>query len=95
MKIIKINPEEVSFKNLERIHYELKAKENVINFMNLNNMTHLEHYSKMWEDYVNSIKDYELAKFTFERECIFNNPDYKNTKKWEAFFETLEVKLYD
>ena len=95
MKTIKINPEEKSFKNLEKIHYELKARENVVNFMNLNNMTHLEHYANIWKEYVNFIKEYELAKITFANECIFSNSELKNTKTWEVFFDIAEVKLYD
>jgi hypothetical protein len=50
---------------LERTMYELKGRENVINFMIINGLKSHENYNYFWEEYLLYLKAYEILKKEF------------------------------
>lgn len=95
MRVIKLDDNLEVVRYLERAHYEVKGHENIINYMSLNKMVHLDHYKTLWEEYIDCLKVYDDAKLKFTRECVIPLAGEKFSGEWEITFSTNEVILYD
>ena len=81
---------------LERIFYEMKARESIFNFLILNNMQNTENYQFMWEEYLCYLKVYEDLKEEFRIKYIIPNAPKNFKGKWELYFNKRgEIIIYD
>lgn len=81
---------------LERLFYEMRARENIFNFLILNNMKNTENYQSIWEEYICYIKAYEELKEEFRIKYIVPNTPENFKGKWELFFNKGgEIVIYD
>lgn len=95
-KIISINDKEFLHK-LERVYYEHNGRQNVVNYMYLNNLNHSENFIELWEEYLVYMKIYDSMKKQLETLYILPFVEEYNIQnyKWEVDFDNERVKLYE
>ena len=93
---ISILPENFNILNiLERAHYEVSGRENIIKFMLINNLSNSDTYKEYWKEYLDYLKVYELCKNDFVTQCIIPVIGVKPTASWEVNFDAKEVTIND
>lgn len=92
-KVIDVRNYESEINFLERVHYETKARESIINFMIQNEQDTLPQYTKFWDEYVCYTRALEIAKEEFLNNCIINILGYRYNGSWSINFDTKEVTI--
>lgn len=92
-KIIDVRNYESEINLLERIHFETKARENIINFMIQNGQHTLPQYEEILSDYVCYVRALEIAKEDFFNKCILDVLKYEYCGPWSIDFDTKEVTI--
>ena len=95
MQHIKIENQE-DFNTLERLHYEVEAKKNLLGFLisgqNID-ASKIEN-NDLYNGFVKTLKEYEKFKDNFDEKYL--KPFYSDTSKyWVAHFDDNEVVIYD
>lgn len=91
--IIRIDNYTDELNKLERIHYEVTGRENILDIMINNGKNNTEYYNTIWEEYLSYLKAYTIEKQNFEVNCIkkiFNN----KFSGWRIDFAKKEVIIY-
>lgn len=83
MKEIDMAPYEEQFTRLERLFFEKNARMNIVAYMSDRQFSDAQ-YDKVFNDYLNSLKEYEKYINEFEKEVIIPNCGIVH---WEANFE--------
>lgn len=84
MKEMDMAPYEEYFTKLEKLFFEKNARMNIVAYMfNKNSFTE-DQYDKVFNDYLNSLKEYELFISVFESEVII--PVNGKDVNWTADF---------
>lgn len=81
---------------LERMTYELLARENIIEFMTIHDWKDTDKYNKIWEEYLQYLKAYDILKEEFRIKYIAPYLQEDNfNQKWKLNFITKEVIVYE
>lgn len=94
--ILQGQKEEELLRILERAHYEVTGRENIVNFMAINNMTDQEVYKNYWNEYLQYLKAYNKIKNTFTD--IIVKPmlqEEESSKNWHVDFDKKELVIYE
>ena len=78
---------------LERIHFELKARENILTFLIQKNQNFTPQYKKYYEEYIQYLKAQDIAKQQFETNCINKELGHNFTGKWTVKYDKKEVVI--
>jgi hypothetical protein len=93
-KIIKINELYSNELNiLERAYLETTARENILNYMILNNQKDTERYQEFWNEYILYLKAYNDIKNEFVLNCINSIVGHPFRGNWTVDFDKKEVIL--
>lgn len=90
-KIVKTHNYRDEVNLLRRAHFEVKSRENIIQFMISNNQQNTDFYKAFWSEYVEAVSAYEDAKYEFKLNCIDKIMGYNYTDKWSINFEKKEL----
>lgn len=81
---------------LERLHYEVQTRQNILNFMSINDMLDTDNYKKFFEEQIVYVKIYEDFKLDFYNWLIKEKIiDYNFTGTWNINFKMKVVELND
>lgn len=80
--------------NLERLHYETSARENVLALMAANGSINMASSKAYWNEYMNLFKEYQDAKDDFANNFITPNTT-SNNAQWEVKFAEKVAYIYD
>ena len=86
MQIINMSifPEDVILL-LERAHYEVESRKNIIKLIILDNLN--DYYNEYWEDYLLYLKTYNTIQNNFWNQYL---PQYKD-KKYKIDFDSKQI----
>ena len=88
---MKIIIEDRNFINdLERLQFEVQARQNIIGYMFSNNIKS-EVFDQYHAEYLDFFKQYEKKKS--EVEMLYVKPVFPEAKQWELDFETGELTI--
>ena len=90
-KIIDVKDYPDELNSLERLHYEVQGRENVINFLIRQEQKNTSFFEEIWEEYLVYLKLYQEMKNNFEINCINKILENKNYTKWSVLFDKKEV----
>ena len=81
---------------LERVHYEVTTRQNILNFMSINDMINTESYNQIFEEHIVMLKIYEDLKNDFSQWMLNNKIiDASFNGVWNINFKMKEVELND
>lgn len=81
---------------LERLHYEVTTRQNILNFMSLNDMRETDNYKNFFEEHIIYLKIYEDLKIDFYNWMLSTNIiDYNFKGTWNINFRMKEVEISD
>ena len=80
---------------LERIHFEVRARENIITFLLQKNQGNTPEYKKYYEEYIQYLKAHDIIKKEFENKCINQILGYNYTNNWTIKYDEKEVIIYE
>lgn len=81
---------------LERAHYEVTTRQNILNFMSINDMLNTESYHQVFEEHIVMLKIYEDLKIDFSQWMLNNKIiDASFNGVWNINFRMKEVELDD
>ena len=81
---------------LERAHYEVTTRQNILNFMSINDMINTESYNQVFEEHIIMLKIYEDLKSDFYQWMLNNKIiDASFNGVWNINFKMKEVELND
>lgn len=81
---------------LERVHYEVTTRQNILNFMSINDMINTESYNQIFEEHIVMLKIYEDLKSDFSQWMLNNKIiDASFNGVWNINFKMKEVELND
>lgn len=87
---------EEAVNQLERVHYELKARESILNYMMFNKLQERDNFKIFWEEYIAYLKVYDTLKNQFGQKYVMPNVDKDFNGRWEVSFDQKGViTLYD
>lgn len=84
MREIDMTPYEEYFTKLERLYFEKNARMNIVVYMFNKNSFSEDQYDKVFNDYLNSLKEYELFISIFESKVVI--PITGQNVNWTADF---------
>lgn len=92
-KIVKVYDYKQETNALRRAYFEVKSRENIIQFMINNNQQNTDFYKTFWSEYVDAVSDYEEAKYQFKLNCVDKIMEDDYTGQWYINFETKELTI--
>ena len=96
LSLAEINCSEEVFLNLERLHYEVSARERVLAISLSNENTSIQgSFDDYYKNYLKIYQEYEAAKDHFYKTYVDKHVDEKLHTMWEASFPSRSVFLYE
>lgn len=102
MNIIDISAYSDDILPLERAHYEVTARQNIIQFMMTQNMKTNSLYQEYWEEYLMYLKAYSILKQQFintiinkliKDDLIAHDFQLNNNTEWTVDFFKKELQI--
>lgn len=91
MKEIDMTPYEEYFTELERLYFERNARLNIVTYMSNNHVFSEAQYNKVFNDYLDSLKQYELFIPVFEEKAVI--PASGKAVTWTADFSKRVIYI--
>lgn len=91
MKEIDMTPYEEYFTKLERFYFEKNARMNIVTYMSNSNIYTQEQQNKVFNDYLQSLKNYELFIPIFEENVVI--PACNGPVTWSADFIQRVIRI--
>jgi hypothetical protein len=95
MRIIEIPNQENAILMLKKAHYEMIGLQSIVQYMITSGAQSNPTFGKYWEEYINSIANYDKVKEEFRINYITPVVGENYPGNWEVDFFYNEVKIYD
>ena len=94
-RILDVSDYQKELNILERVHFEVRARENIITFLLQKNQGDTPAYKKYYEEYIQYLKAHDIVKKEFGDKCINQILGYEYTNSWTVKYDEKEVIIYE